>query len=389
MIAMTINYRVLHLVSNSRWTGVAEPAASVARYQQAAGWPVWVACIWGRSMEEQLRARQLPLAAEVEIPRRINPFATLKDVRRLRRFIQENKIEVVHCHQLHEHWLAALALRGWKGDAPRPLLVRTVHRYEPMRRDPWHSWLFARATDLIITVSTEQAQLIRDAYPQGRGLVETIFGGVNPARFAFSRAGRRQVRADMGESDDAVVGGIVAHLGYNRGHRWLLSAAEGALRAAPRGAIWIVGKGEMKRELRAACLEPRFDGRLVMAGYRSDDLPETYAAMDFSMLLGLGSEGSARAALEAMACGRPVIGIRRGAMVDTIEDSVDGFLLDENDVAGLEDRLVRLLNSPQLCEQMGAAAREKVLRLFTEERRFERTVEAYARAAARLAANHR
>lgn len=381
MFAMDNQYRVLHLVSNSRWTGVAEPAASVARHQQAAGWMVWVACIWGRSMEDELVRRELPLARDLEIPRRINPIGTFQDIARLRRFLIDNRVEVVHCHQLHEHWLAALALSRWNAaDGPRPRLVRTVHRFEAMRRDPWHTWLFATATNLLITVSSEQAQLIEDAYPRARALVKTIFGGVDPARFHFSEKGRATVRADMGEGPDAVVGGIVAHLGYNRGHRWLLQSAVPALEQARRGVIWIVGKGEMKKELRRECLDKKYDGRLVMAGYRSDDLPEAYSAMDFAMLLGLGSEGSARAALEAMACGRPVIGINKGALRDTITDGVDGFLLEENDVQGLTDRLARLMNSRELCETMGKAAQEKILEQFTEQRRYEKTTEAYQEA---------
>jgi len=380
MFAASDQPRILHLVSNSRWTGVAEPATSLASEQMAAGWQVWMACIWGRSMDEQLRKRGFHLATDLRIPRRINPLATLRDVRHLREFLIHNKIQVVHCHQLHEHWLAALALRGWKG-SDRPLLVRTVHRYEPMRKDPWHTWLFARATELLITVSTEQSDLIRAAYPNARANVEVIFGGIDPDRFSPNPAGARQVRADMGESADAIVGGIVAHLGYNRGHRWLLKALPAALTQAPNGVVWIVGRGELRRELRQVCKDPKFFNRLVMAGYRSDDLPETYSAMDFSMLLGLGSEGSARAALEAMACAKPVIAVDRGALNDTISNGVDGFLVAENDVAGLTECLVKLLTNRELCQRMGTAAREKVLAKFTEHRRFEVTSEAYARAA--------
>lgn len=376
---MENQYRVLHLVSNSRWTGVAEPAASLARHQRADGWPVWIACIWGRSMEDRLRELGLSMAKELHIPRRINPVATIADVRRLKNFLIDNQVQVVHCHQLHEHWLTALALRGWSGP-DRPLLVRTVHRHETMRRDPWHRWLFAKATDLLIAVSTEQSDLIRQAYPEARANIETIYGGVDPERFKPDGAGREHVRADMGEKPDAVVGGIVAHLGYNRGHRWLLEAAPGALAHATGGAIWIVGKGEMKKELRRSCHNPQFHGRLVMAGYRSDDLPETYAAMDFAMLLGLGSEGSARAALEAMACARPVIAVNKGALRDTITHGVDGFLLEEGDVRGLTECLSDLFISPEKCKTMGAAAREKILTGFTEARRHEATSQAYARA---------
>lgn len=375
---MEEQYRVLHLVSNSRWTGVAEPATSVALHQKSDGWAVWMACEWGRSMEERLLQLDVPLAKELQLPRRVNPLATLADVRRLRHFVRQHGIQVIHCHQLHEHWMAALALRRWQ-EGEAPLLVRTVHRYEAMRRDPWHSWLFAKATDLVITVSTEQTDLIRQAYPRARGNIETIYGGVNPDQYAPTEAGRIQVRGDMGEPPDSVVGGIVAHLGYNRGHRWLLEAAPAALAQAPRGVIWIIGKGEMKKELRRACSDPKYDGRLVMAGYRSDDLPETYSALDFAMLLGLGSEGSARAALEAMAAARPVIGINKGALCDTITHGTDGFLVNEGDVDALRDSLVQLMSSREKCEAMGKAARQKILERFTEGGRYEATKEAYGR----------
>lgn len=379
MFARNNQHRILHLVSNSRWTGVAEPAASLAAHQQADGWQVWMACIWGRSMHEELLKRGFQLALDLRIPRRINPLATLADVRRIRQFLQANNIEVVHTHQLHEHWLAALALRGWQGPN-RPLLVRTVHRYETMRRDPWHKWLFAKATDLIITVSTEQKELIAASYPGARANIDVVFGGVDPQRFTPEGDGAPGIRADMGEKPGAVVGGIVAHLGYNRGHRWLLKSAVPALQQAARGVLWIVGKGEMRKELRRECLNPIYHNRLVMAGYRSRDLPETYRAMDFALLLGLGSEGSARAALEAMASGRPVIGVRKGALIDTINSGIDGFLVDENDVPGLTDCLTRLMNDPQLCQRLGAAARRKILEQFTEEKRHTETISAYRRA---------
>ncbi len=371
--------RVLHLVSNSRWTGVGEPAASLATHQQADGWTVWIACIWGRSMEERLRELKLPLAEELKIPRRINPLATLADVGDLKRFIKQHRVQVVHCHQLHEHWLAALAVKSL-GKSDRPLLVRTVHRHEPMRRDPWHHWLFAKATDLLIAVSKEQTNLIRQAYPRARAGVETIYGGVNPDKYHDDADGGREIRLELGAEPDAVVGGIVAHLGYNRGHRWLLQAAPEALLQAPKGVVWIVGKGEMKKELRQASREPQYDGRLAMAGYRSHDLVQTYAAMDFAMLLGLGSEGSARAALEAMACGKPVIAVDKGALRDSITHGVDGFLVEEGDVKALSKCLTDLLTSPEKCKTMGAAARKKILNGFTEARRHELTSHAYHQA---------
>lgn len=354
---------------------MAEPACSLVMHQRGLGCETQLAAIWGRSLEQEAMRRNVPLAKELHLVRRFNPLLLLADLHRIREFLQRNSIDLVHSHLLHDHWMAALAIRGMQ--QPRPKLVRTVHRYERMRRDPLHSWLFCDATDAVITVSTEQQGLIESAYPQVRGRVRMIPGGVDPFRFRPDLAGAGAVRADMGEKPEAAVAGIVAHLGYNRGLQWLLKAAPAVVEKVPEATIWIVGQGELKYKLRTELLKPIFRGRVVMAGYRSDDLPETYAAMDVGMLLGLGSEGSARAALETMASARPVIAVRKGALADTITDGVDGLLVPENNVTALSDALIRLLSNKPLARKMGAAAREKILAGFTEQIRAERTLELY------------
>lgn len=364
-----------------RWTGVAEPAASLARQQIAHGHDVRAAAIWERSLEDGLVARGIPLARELNLQRKVDPVALRQDVLHLREYLLKNKIQIIHSHLLHDHWVAALAVRPLRGSA-RPLLVRTVHRYEPMRRDPWHKWLFVKATDVAITVSTEQRGLILRAYPEISDRLHVIFGAVDTERFRPNIPGAALVRADMGEAPDARVAGIVAHLGYNRGHRWLLQAAPAVLDAVPNSTIWIVGQGELKHQLRAELRAPQFKHRVLLASYRTDDLPETYCAMDVALLLGLGSEGSARAALEAMASACPVIAVRKGALIDTIEDGINGLHVKENDTEALSAALIRLLGDPAESHRMGEIARNKITERFTEERRYAETLKAYLSAAA-------
>jgi glycosyltransferase involved in cell wall biosynthesis len=368
-------YRILHLVSSERWTGVAEPATSLALAQKREGSAVWMGMIWGRSFEEKAGALGLPLARELEIPRRYNPLRLRADIHALRRFIEQHQINVVHSHLLHDHWLSALALRG-KG-ANRPALIRTVHRYEKMRRDPVHRWLFDHATDAVITVSTEQKAIITEAYPSLSENLYVVPGAVDTNKFKPDPEGGMMVRNDMGERLNARVAGIVAHLGYNRGHAWLLRAAPAVINAVPGCSIWIVGQGEIKYRLRDQVHAPQFKERVVMAGYRTTDLPQTYAAMDVALLLALGSEGSARACLEAMACGKPVIAVRKGALVDTIEHGKNGLLVNENDENALAEAMIQLLSDPDLSMEMGKAARNTIIEKFTEQRRHDATMEVY------------
>jgi glycosyltransferase involved in cell wall biosynthesis len=82
------------------------------------------------------------------------------------------------------------------------------------------------------------------------------------------------------------------------------------------------------------------------------------------------SEGLGRVVLEAMACGRPVIGTRVGGIPEMIEDEITGLLVSPGDPNGLAESLLRLLEDPKLAEAMGRRGRAKVESLFTEEKYF-------------------
>jgi glycosyltransferase involved in cell wall biosynthesis len=69
--------------------------------------------------------------------------------------------------------------------------------------------------------------------------------------------------------------------------------------------------------------------------------------------------------LEAMACGRPVIGSAVGGITFTIKDGETGFLVPPRNPEALADRLLHLFARPELCEQMGRDARARVEREFT------------------------
>jgi len=58
-------------------------------------------------------------------------------------------------------------------------------------------------------------------------------------------------------------------------------------------------------------------------------------------------------ALEAMACGSPVIASRVGGLVTTVRDGVTGFLVPDSDVAALADRIGSLIADADLRWRVG------------------------------------
>jgi glycosyltransferase involved in cell wall biosynthesis len=82
-------------------------------------------------------------------------------------------------------------------------------------------------------------------------------------------------------------------------------------------------------------------------------------------------------AMEAMACGTPVICSDVGAMSEVVIDCVTGHLIPPNDPAAIREKLRLLIGSPGLAAKFGEAGRQRILELFTWDRVAERCLAAY------------
>ena len=75
--------------------------------------------------------------------------------------------------------------------------------------------------------------------------------------------------------------------------------------------------------------------------------------------------------LEAMQGSLPVIASAEGAIPDIVEEGTTGILIEKQDSQGLAEAMEKLINNPGLVQSMGAAGRERYVRLFSRERFIE------------------
>jgi colanic acid/amylovoran biosynthesis glycosyltransferase len=77
------------------------------------------------------------------------------------------------------------------------------------------------------------------------------------------------------------------------------------------------------------------------------------------------SEGTPVAVLEAGATGLPVVSTKHGGIPDVVIEGETGFLVDEHDVSGMAERMLRLAQDPALAGRMGRKAREHIAANFS------------------------
>jgi glycosyltransferase involved in cell wall biosynthesis len=361
--------RLLHVVANPWWTGAGAPALDLARALQQRGHTVLFGCIRGNALEQKARAAGLDPVEGLALEPTVRPWVLLRDVAALRRLVRDRELEIVHAHQSHDHWLAALALRGL---AAR--LVRTVHHRRSLHGGPAVRWLFARTAAVI---ASSQAIAAR---ARARGIapdrIAVVNGAIDVGRFP-PQADGAAIRAELGLGSAPVVG-CVARLVPGRGHDVLLRAVALLRARIPGLRVLLVGRGEGRPAVERLARELGLDSAVCFAGYRGDDLPQTLAAMDCFVLLGAGSEESCRAVLEAMAMARPVVAARVGALPETVVDGRTGWLVDSEPRA-VAERVAAVLGDAPAAQAVGRAARERALAEFSPAHRAAQVEALYRR----------
>jgi phosphatidylinositol alpha-1,6-mannosyltransferase len=144
------------------------------------------------------------------------------------------------------------------------------------------------------------------------------------------------------------------------------------LRTAPE--LIIVGDGPLRTRLEHTIrrLELSDSTQLLGALPRAGVISELQRANVFALpvrtrLAGLNPEGLGLAALEAAACGLPVIVGDSGGAPETVCEGETGFVVPSHDHRLLAQRLLLLLENPSLAQEMGARGREHVAAQFSTE----------------------
>jgi glycosyltransferase involved in cell wall biosynthesis len=119
----------------------------------------------------------------------------------------------------------------------------------------------------------------------------------------------------------------------------------------------LVGDGPDRGEVEAEIVKLGVEGRVKLAGERSD-VPALLADSDV-FVLSSRSEGLPVSVLEAMAAELPVVASDVGGLGELVVDGETGLLVPSGDPAALAEALGRLLDDRELRQKLGAAGRAR------------------------------
>jgi len=230
--------------------------------------------------------------------------------------------------------------------------------------NPYHLYTQAAEKRLFESPSLRavicNSNMVKEEIRRHFGLAEdklhVIYNGVDLAAFnpALRAAWRARKRAEFGISDAATVFLFVGSGFARKGVPQLLRAMTGV-----RGAhLFVVGEDRELARMRSAAADMKLAARVHFAGAQQDVKP-WYGMADCFVLPTL-YDPFPNAAVEAMACGLPLVTTLQCGAAEFVESGVEGYICrDALDVVELA-RCLNLAVAPGQSAKMGAAARRKV-----------------------------
>jgi D-inositol-3-phosphate glycosyltransferase len=279
------------------------------------------------------------------------------------RIMRTENYDVIHSH----YWLSGKVAMPAAKELGIPL-VHTMHTMarvknlnlaegetpEPMIRVQGETQVVAAANALIANTDAEAASLVSlyDACPD---TVHVVSPGVDLYTFTPGES-RSAARDQIGQPQDALVVSFVGRIQPHKGPEVLIRATSELVKHSPllrhKLIVNIVGGAsganteEVDRLKELTTWLAIDDVVRFSPPVPREDLPQWYRAADLVVVPSY-SESFGLVALEAQACGTPVIATAVGGLRTAVADGISGVLVDGHDPKAWSSVISRLLQEPQ------------------------------------------
>lgn len=294
-------------------------------------------------------------------------LASLNVISQIIRVIQENKISILHINDIEIGKYAAIAAK--LTGIP---VVWTCHGW-------WCSGafreLFCRLfVDRTIAVSDYVRQAIVRRGILSREETIVIHPGIDCTNFSPRNRDMELARAFELSPDDIVIA-IVGRFQRIKGHTTFLKAAHEIVRKVPGAVFLIVGENVFGveddeinfREIgRIVGQDPLLQKSVKFIPFQKD-MPRLFSMIDI-LVSASESETFGMVHLEAMACGRPVVGTNVGGPVELVKDGETGYLFTPGDFSSLAEKIVLLCQKGELRKRLGEMGRKRAMKNFAIEK---------------------
>jgi glycosyltransferase involved in cell wall biosynthesis len=242
-----------------------------------------------------------------------------------------------------------------------------------------HSAIHHLAGPVDAIIANSRTQLENPGVPgwKNSGKLQVIYNGVDLRRFNLKHAPawKDKLRRELGLSSNTLVVGTIGRLAPQKRQDRFLKAVRYLVDSGYDLVAVLTGEGPLRAELEGLAARLQLQDRIFFLGARQD-IPELLAWFDI-FVLPSDWEGFPNVILEAMAMGRPVVATDVGGVAELVLRGKTGLLLDADEPSLLAEAIKKLIDNPNLAQQMGEAGRRRAEEKFSLGRMVEQTTGLY------------
>lgn len=274
----------------------------------------------------------------------------IKAYKQLKRLIECGNYDIVHCHTPNASVITRLVCRKSRNRDGLKVFY-TAHGFHFYKGAPKLNWMIyypvekfcSHLTDKLITINKEDYALAKSKF-KTKEICYIPGVGINLSRFDNVQVDRNTKRREIGVPKDAFLLFSVGELNENKNHQIVIKALEKLNN--PNIHYAIAGIGEGHDDLLKLAHNIGVYEQVHLLGYRKD-IPELNCISDVFCFPSI-REGLGLAAIEAMACGVPVVAADNRGTRTFILDGENGFLCRNDSVDEFVMALTKLITDYEL-----------------------------------------
>lgn len=359
--------KICHVITRMIVGGAQENTLLSCRGAQEAGHDVTLVTGPSPGPEGELLKRvSCPGLKIVECPwlvREIAPLSDFKAFSHLKKLFRTERYDVVHTHSSKAGIVGRFAARA----AGVPLVVHTIHglafhRYEKFWKNLLYIACERAAAPCGKRIYAVAQAMIDQSLAAGVGSPDqykVVYSGMELDRFLHAKPDP-ELRKKLGIPEDAVVLATLARLFPLKGYEQFLPVAVKLAKELPQIHCLIIGNGTMMEEIREFIRKEGVESRFSFAGLVAPGEVGNYLALASVLVHFSLREGLPRAAVQALASGKPVIAYALDGTPEVVIPGKTGYLLKPGDRAGAEAAIRELVANPALAAELGANGRKLV-----------------------------
>lgn len=300
---------------------------------------------------------------EVDIRRSPFHWSNLKAYWQLKKIIDGNDYQIIHCHTPLGGVLARLAAK--KARKAGTKIIYTAHGFHFFKGAPLANWAvyypieryLSRHTDCLITINEEDFQLAVNHRFKAE-TIEHVHGvGVDTNAYRpLAEPLKKVKRRSFGYQPDDFLLCYAAEFNKNKNQQFLIRSMVHILKGNPNARLLLAGEGEMLESCRELAEKLGIARAVDFLGFRKD-LLQLLPLCDIAVASSF-REGLPVNVMESMACGLPVIASDNRGHRELISGHQTGWVICLKDQLGFAKRVLELAEDEALRKEIGRNARK-------------------------------